>query len=209
MTSRPTATSFALLGLLGVQPWTAYELVAQARRSLHFFWPRSEAHMYAELKRLVERGHANAELVEGKRRQRTLYTITPAGRAALQDWLGTEPSPPAIEVEALLRLLLADQGNLHDLTATLAATARQARELRDSSVALGEELLGAGGPFPQRLHLTERVVALYGEFLLLLIQWCDETSDEVAKWSDTRDLGLTPQGRDRLTQLVDRAREIP
>lgn len=209
MTSRPTATSFALLGLIGVKPWTAYELVAQARRSLHFFWPRSEAHLYAELKRLVERGHANAELVEGKRRQRTLYTITPAGRSALTEWLATEPAAPAIEVEALLRMLLADQGSLPDLRAALATTSRQAREMRDEAINLGEELLGAGGPFPQRLHLTERVVALYGEFLLLLIQWCDETSDEVAKWSDTRDLGLTPQGRDRLENLVDRAREIP
>lgn len=209
MTSRPTATSFALLGLLGVQPWTAYELVAQARRSLHFFWPRSEAHLYAELKRLVERGHASAELVEGLRRQRTLYTITPAGRVALEQWLATEPAAPAIEVEALLRLLLADQGTLQDLRAALATTSRQARELRDNAIALGEELLDAGGPFPQRLHLTERVVSLYGEFLLLLIKWCDETTDEVATWPDTRDLGLTPRSRRRLEQIVDRARKIP
>ena len=47
MTSPPTATYFALLGLLAVQPWPAYELVAQSKRSLHYFWPRSEAHLYA------------------------------------------------------------------------------------------------------------------------------------------------------------------
>ena len=82
MASPPTATSFAVLGLLGLQPWTAYDLVAQTRRSLHFFWPRSEAHLYAELKRLVERGHAHAEIVEGRRRQATRYTITP--KAALR-----------------------------------------------------------------------------------------------------------------------------
>lgn len=207
VTSQPTATSFALLGLLGLQPWTAYELVAQAKRSLHHFWPRSEAHLYAELKRLVERGHAEAEVVEGRRRQRTRYTITPAGRAALMDWLGTEPAPPIIEVEALLRLLLADQGTIKDLRAALETTARQARELRAGSLALCEELLSTGGPFPERLHLTERVAALYGEFLLLVIRWCDETSDEVETWPDTRDIGLTPQGRERLERLVARARQ--
>ncbi|OBI44430.1 PadR family transcriptional regulator [Mycobacterium sp. E796] len=207
MASRPTATSFALLGLLALQPWTAYELVAQARRSLHYFWPRSEAHLYAELKRLVERGHAEAETVEGRRRHATRYTITRRGRAALKEWLGTEPAPPTIEVEALLRLLLADQGTVADLRAALEATGQQARELRIAALQLGEELLSTGGPFPQRLHLTERVVALYGEFLLLLVQWCDETSAEVETWSDTRDLGLTPRGRERLTQLVARARE--
>ena len=102
MISRPTATSFALLGLLGVKPWTAYELVAQTRRSLHYVWPRSEAHLYAELKRLVERGHATAEVVEGRGRQRTRYTITPLGRAALEAWLATEPAPPMLEIEGVL-----------------------------------------------------------------------------------------------------------
>ena len=205
MPSQPTATSFALLGLLGVQPWTAYELVVQVKRSLHYFWPRSEAHLYAELKRLVERGHAQAEVVEGRRRQRTRYTITPEGRAALEDWLSTEPAPPALEIEGLLRVLLADQGTAKDLRAAVEATARQAEELRAGGTMLLEELLDGGGPFPQRLHLTERAVSLYGEFVLLLIRWCDETLAEVENWSDTSEIGLTVSARQRLERLLARA----
>jgi PadR family transcriptional regulator AphA len=205
--SQPTATSFALLGLLGVQPWTAYELVAQVKRSLRYFWPRSEAHLYAELKRLVERGHARAEVVEGLRRQRTRYTITSTGRDALEDWLGTEPAPPTLEIEGLLRVLLADQGTAKDLRTAIEATARQAQELRAGGAMLLEELLDAGGPFPQRLHLTERVISLYGEFVLLLVRWCDETLAEVENWSDTSDIGLTPSARQRLEQLLARARQ--
>lgn len=206
MASSPTATSFAVLGLLGLQPWTAYDLVAQARRSLHFFWPRSEAHLYAELKRLVERGHAHAEVVEGRRRQATRYTITPQGRAALEQWLATYPAPPTIEIEALLRVLFADHGSLEDLRAALEATARQTSDLRIGAVVIGNELLTTGGPFPQRLHLVERVGALYGEFLLLLERWCAETLTELDTWPDTSDVGLTPQGRKRLEHLMDRAR---
>ena len=209
MASSPTATSFAVLGLLGLQPWTAYDLVAQTRRSLHFFWPRSEAHLYAELKRLVERGHAHAEVVEGRRRQATRYTITPQGRAALEEWLATEPAPPTIEIEALLRVLFADHGSLQDLRAAVRATARQTSDLRIGMLVLGEEVLTTGGPFPERLHLVERVGALYGEFLLLLQRWCEETLAEIETWPDTRELGLTPQGRKRFAQLVDRARQDP
>jgi PadR family transcriptional regulator, regulatory protein AphA len=206
MASSPTATSFAVLGLLGLQPWTAYDLVAQARRSLHHFWPRSEAHLYAELKRLVERGHAHAEIVEGRRRQATRYTITPQGHAALEQWLATEPAPPAIEIEALLRVLFADHGSLEELRAALEATARQTSDLRIGALTLSDELLATGGPFPQRLHLVERVGALYGEFLLLLEHWCEETLTELDTWPDTRDVGLTPQGRKRLEHLTDRVR---
>lgn len=209
MASPPTATSFAVLGLLGLQPWTAYDLVAQTRRSLHFFWPRSEAHLYAELKRLVERGHAHAEIVEGRRRQATRYTITPQGRAALEEWLATEPAPPTIEIEALLRVLFADHGSPQDLRAALLATTRQVDNLRLGVVSVADDLLATGGPFPQRLHLVERVGALYGEFLLLLDRWCDETLAEIETWPDTSEVGLTPQGRKRIEDLLDRARHDP
>lgn len=202
MASRPTATSYAILGLLGVQSWTAYELVAQAKRSLHWFWPRSEANLYAELKRLVARGHAQAELVEGRGRQRTRYTITDSGREALQGWLRTDPAPPSLEVEALLRMLLGDQGTTEDLRAALQTTARQARESAVRGQAINEDLLSTGGPFPERLHLTERVVTFYAEYIQLLTRWCEETLAEVETWPDTRDVGLTPQGRKRLEAIA-------
>jgi DNA-binding MarR family transcriptional regulator len=165
--------------------------------------------LYAELKRLVERGHAYAEVVEGRRRQATRYTITPQGRDALEEWLATEPAPPTIEIEALLRVLFADHGSLQDLQAAVRATARQTSDLRIGLVVLGEEVLTSGGPFPERLHLVERVGALYGEFLLLLQRWCEETLVEIETWPDTRELGLTPEGRSRLAQLLDRARQDP
>lgn len=203
MTSRPTATSFALLGLIAIQPWTASELVAQSKRSLHWFWPRSEAHLYAELKRLVERGHAEAESVEGLRRQRTRYTITPEGRTALDDWLKSEPAAATLEVEGFLRLLLGDQGTKDDVLAALEATARQAREAYAGGKILADELLTTGGPFPQRMHLVGPLASFYGEFLRLVVRWCDETSDEIKGWPDTRDLGLTPSIRARLEQIVN------
>jgi PadR family transcriptional regulator AphA len=202
MPSKPTTTSFAILGLLSVQPWTAYELVAQSKRSLHWFWPRSEANLYAELKRLVERGHAEAEVVDGRRRQRTRYTITRQGRAALDEWLGTKPTAPSLEFEALLRMILADQGSLDDLRTAIAATTLQAREMRASGVALTKDLLTTGGPFPERLHLTERAVTFYADFIHLVLRWCNETSAEIETWPDTRDVGMTPKIRERLERVI-------
>jgi hypothetical protein len=45
--------------------------------------------------------------------------------------------------------------------------------------AMSEELLTTGGQFPQRLHLTERVSAIYAAHLRLLIDWYDGTLTEV------------------------------
>lgn len=200
--SKPTTTSFALLGLLGIKPWTAYEIVAQIKRGMHFFWPRSDAHLYAELKRLVERGYATAELVDGRRKQATRYTITPQGRAALTDWFGTEPAAPLLEVEGFLRMFLGDQTTKKELREALEATARQARELNAQGSALMRELLDTGGPFPRRLHLIERQATFIGDFHRDLIRWCEETIADIEKWPDTRDIGLTPNGRRQWERIL-------
>lgn len=195
MPPKTTTTSFALLGLLGTKPWTAYEIVAQIKRGMHFFWPRSDAHLYAELKRLVERGHATAELVDGRRKQATRYTITPEGRAALEEWFGTEPAAPLLEVEGFLRMFLGDQATKEDLRASLEATARQSRELHAKGLAIIDDLLATGGPFPQRLHLVERQATFIAGFYRNLIEWCEQTIDDIEEWPSTRDIGLTPTGR--------------
>lgn len=202
MPSQPTTTSFALLGLLGIKSWTAYEVVAQIKRGMHFFWTRSEAHLYTELKRLVERGHASAEVVEGRRRQRTCYTITPEGRAALQEWFGSEPAAPVIEAEGFLRMFLGDQATTEDLRDALETTARQARELHAEGKALIDELLHTGGPFPNRLHLVEPLATFIADFYRDLIEWCQQTIAEIEEWPDTCDIGLTPRGRERWERIL-------
>lgn len=204
MPSAPTSTSFAILGLLGLQSWTAYEIVGQMQRNMHFWWPRSEAHLYAELKRLVERGHATAEQEQGQRRQRTRYTITEDGRAALEAWLSTEPAAPIIEIEAILRMFFADQGTTDDLRNALETTVRHTRELETHGKAITEDVLKAGGPFPHRLHLAEPVATLMADLYQVLTTWCENMIVEIGTWPDVRDVGLTSQARDRLQQLLAR-----
>src|SRR5262245_33715324 len=79
-----TTTSYALLGLLNIRPWTTYELAKQVQRSLGWFWPRAERKLYDEPKRLVERGLATATSEATGKRPRTVYAITAEGRKALK-----------------------------------------------------------------------------------------------------------------------------
>jgi len=77
-----STTSFAVLGLLALRPWSTYELTRQMKRGLHYFWPSAESGVYEEPKKLVARGLAKAELGHVGRRPRTVYSITPEGRGA-------------------------------------------------------------------------------------------------------------------------------
>ncbi len=178
----PTTSTYALLGLLGVQPWTSYELTQQARRSLRWAWPRSEAHLYAEQKRLVRLGWALSTPERVGRRARTRYEITPEGRKALREWLATEPSAVRIEIEGVLRLLFADQGSLDDLRGTLEVTARDARTALDEGLALVHEYLETGGPFPERLNLIALFSMWVTDSLGLLEEFCLRAADATSGW---------------------------
>ena len=75
-----TATSYAVLGLLAVKPWTTYELAQQMQKALGQFWPRAESKLYEEPKKLVAHGLARASSEMVGKRPRTVYAITPKGR---------------------------------------------------------------------------------------------------------------------------------
>jgi PadR family transcriptional regulator AphA len=70
--SRPSlpTTSYAILGMLALRPWTAYELTQQLRRSLTYCWPKAESVLYDEPKRLVRLGLATAQRQPAGRRTR-------------------------------------------------------------------------------------------------------------------------------------------
>jgi hypothetical protein len=93
--------------------------------------------------------------------------------------------------------ILGDQATKEDLLESLEATLREARELHAKGKALIDELLHTGGPFPHRLHLVEPVATFVAEFYRDLIEWSQQTMTEIEEWPDTRDIGLTPRGRER------------
>src|SRR6476469_3392559 len=96
-TRSPTTTSYAILGLLAIQPWATYDLAKLMRRSLHFFWPRAESNLYAEPKRLVTAGLAEAREEWNGERRRTVYSLTDRGREALRTWRATPPADTRVE----------------------------------------------------------------------------------------------------------------
>ncbi len=95
-----TPTSYAILGLLAIKPWTTYELATQVERTVRRFWPRTRSKLYEEPKKLVAAGLAEAVKGAHGRRPRTVYTITPAGRQALAAWLAGESAEPVVRVRA-------------------------------------------------------------------------------------------------------------
>jgi DNA-binding PadR family transcriptional regulator len=188
--------------MLSLRDWTPYELTQQMQRSLAYCWPTSERALYTEPERLVAAGLAEVTITGTATRPRRTYAITPAGRAALQQWLRTPPGAMRISNEPLLRLLFADQGDPGDLLAALEALRESVRAQHRAGAEQITGYLHGGGPFPHRAHLVALFADLYARIFTVVEEWSAEAVDEVSTWSTTRAIGLTDDVRDRMARAV-------
>ncbi|MGQ0466606.1 MAG: PadR family transcriptional regulator [Sporichthyaceae bacterium] len=201
-TSTPTL-SHVLLGLLSIRSWTGYELTNQIRHSLGHIWPSSDANVYREQQRLVRLGWAEAtDEAAGPARTRKRYTISAEGRAVLDDWLASAPSPAVLQLESMLRVWFADAGSTEQLGNALRAAAADARTSLDHVVAVFARYLDGEGAFEERAHLNAMVGELVADLFGLLEQRCAGLAKEVEAWPTTKGIGLDPTARARMQRVV-------
>ena len=179
---RLTTTSYVILGLLALRRWSTYELAQQMRRTIPYYWPRAESHIYEEPRKLVDHGLATAKREFVGRRPRTVYAITDKGRRALKRWLGEPGRGPLVEFEGLVKVLFAEQGTKEQLLTTLRSIRAEAERTRQHHAALAAELAGTGGPFPERLHVNALVFKFMWEQAEMLARWTAWAEEEVARW---------------------------
>jgi PadR family transcriptional regulator AphA len=177
-----TTTSYGVLSVLALRDHSTYELTRQMRFSLHYLWPRAESNVYAEPKRLVAAGLAEAREEWTGGRRRMIYSITEAGRAALADWLAAPSSRQRYESEALIKVFFAENGTQDDLLASI-------RAIREDAVAVLEhfqrvaDLYEAGeGQYPQRFALSALAARLLGEQQAATARWAAWAERLVAEW---------------------------
>lgn len=200
--SELSTTSYAILGLLSIQPWSAYELKQfMTTSALRTVWPRAESSIYREPKSLVEHGLATASRERHRGPERSVYTITPEGSKALRTWLKTPHSAPRFEDEALVRVLFADQATRSELLAQIEAMRQTAeRKIVETGI---EEIARAGLKFPGRAHVGALVLRHGVEQIAAVLRWCDWAEAEVAGWPE--DLKLDDSQLAPLEQIYDPA----
>jgi DNA-binding PadR family transcriptional regulator len=196
-----TTSSYAVLALLDLKPWTGYELTQQAQRSLRYAWPKSERLLYSEPKKLVKLGFATTHQQAFGNRTRNVYTITETGRSELKEWTKARTQPPRMEVEALLRLLFADQGSRNDVLRALDELESDIGEHHRAIVELMGSYLEGGHPFPERTHLSVLFATAQIEIFKALEGWIEFARGEIDDWPSTKALGMNPR-TEALTRLL-------
>lgn len=192
------ATSYAVLGLLALRDWTTYELARQMERGIGRMWAASPSMVYEEPKNLVAHGLAAVEAAPVGRRPRSRYSITAAGRQALAGWLDTEPEPPALQFEGLLKVLFSDQGGPMANETVLASIGDWARDAR---VAASERARGyLDGDYIDGVDLAPRA-QIVAQTLGFLADYYDLV-DRWSNWATTLAAGEPAGGPEQALRRI-------
>jgi len=197
-----STTSYAILGLLAVRPWSTYELARQMDRALGWFWPRTRSKLYEEPKKLVALGLAKANDDPVGRRRRTVYAITPKGRRSLASWVREPGDGPVLEFEALVKVFFAEHGTKSDLLATIAGVRSWLEDRAQQSQQIPEEYLNERGPYPERLPWLILTGRFLDEFDVAVERWVNWATETVESWPD--DITGADPDLEALAAMADR-----
>ncbi|QIL91012.1 PadR family transcriptional regulator [Microbulbifer sp. SH-1] len=96
---------FAVLSLLDIEPGSGYDLKRRFERSVHHFWSASHQQMYRELHKLHGEGLLDCvEEIQDGRPDKKVYSLTAAGRGALEAWVAKPAAAQKIRDPFLIQV---------------------------------------------------------------------------------------------------------
>jgi DNA-binding PadR family transcriptional regulator len=162
----PTTATWAVLGLIALEPSSGYDIKRIVDRTIRHFWAASYGQIYPELKRLEEVGWISGDNVPRGGRARRIYRITPCGSQALRGWMHGRETRVELRDESLLRLFFADTLPHDQALGLLAARREGYRQMLEYLRGLDD----GTGPDPPFVDLVYRWALDYCEWG---IEWCD------------------------------------
>jgi DNA-binding PadR family transcriptional regulator len=167
-----STTEGAVLGLLAFGERSGYDLAQLAASSVAHLWTPSQSQIYKTLPRLVGWGLARRREVEQQGRpDKSLFTITAAGRKALCRWLDeVEEEPAGGRVVFPLKLFFCEFGSADTAQAQLAGYRRYLERRLERYEALREGPARFDSVYPRHVleHGITRTRATLG--------WIEETA---------------------------------
>lgn len=176
MSSELTPLSYVVLALVGREGAAPHDLVRMTREGQRLYYAGAASKIYEQPKRLERLGYLRSEKRPGKTRERTYYTLTEKGLAALRGWIA-QPCPfPRIQSEAAIRV------QASDLAEDPGDVMKSLRALRDEIAELEDILVEAEvrhRAVPHRERQLKLLRSLGRRVLRAHLEWIDEVEHEL------------------------------
>ncbi len=123
-------SDYVVLGMVGLDARSGYEIKRTVELSIRFFWTISPAQVYPSLAKLEQAGLLTGRDDPQGNRPRRLYERTEAGSDALREWLRrSEPMPFELRDIALVKVFFADTLAPDDARKLVATVKSRSEEL--------------------------------------------------------------------------------
>jgi PadR family transcriptional regulator, regulatory protein AphA len=167
---------FIILGLLGLEPMSGYDIKKWVDMSFRYFWEIGYSQIYPTLRTLEEEGLVTMRIVhEEGGPERKVYTISDKGLDDLVKWLH---SPEQKEYEILLKLFFGDKLSPEILKGKVIAFQNQVKE-HYAAIRNVEEYVGnlpeSYGPKPYFKMVSSCGIFAYETQL----KWVDSTLESL------------------------------
>jgi DNA-binding PadR family transcriptional regulator len=182
--------SYEILGLVGRTGAGPHDLLRLARRGRMLAWA-GESQYYVEPKRLSALGYLEARKEPGKTRERTVYTLTEKGLAALREYALTPVRFTPLKSDPLLRLLIADLVGEAPTRASLSTLREDVAELLERL----DETEETAAHFPHRQKYLAIVIDFLRKLLELHLELVDDVERELAPAAAGSAAGHPDEGR--------------
>jgi DNA-binding PadR family transcriptional regulator len=174
-----------LLGFLNYHSMTGYELKQHIDYSTAHFWHAYHSQIYTTLRQMEKNGLVTSRFVdeEGQPRKR-VYTITPAGKAALAAWLDQpmmEMSP--LKEELLVRVFFSAQRDPQKVLDELKFQRQlHLKKLDQYRTETRQAMENTDKPDPERdLPFWRATLNLGVRYEQVYVEWLDETIQMLEK----------------------------
>src|SRR5262249_52379418 len=118
-------------------------------------------------------------------RAKTEYSITPAGRRALREWLESPCAPIALDAEVLVRVFFARAGTPESLARAVSEARAVADDIQSIGRVVAEEFVAGRAPHQAQPHLNAIVFDFLWSWADQIRQWADRWEPEIRAWRDT------------------------
>lgn len=178
---RTSSSSFALLGLLTIEPMSGYDIGQMVRASVGHIWSESYGQIYPNLKRLAAEGLVDSKTEKHKGRpDRHIYSITRKGREQLAKWLAIPPQPEVPRNEMLLKLFFGAQVSPQILIQNVERMVEEHRALLEKFKRAQHDEIDKNQQYPDAPFWE--MAARFGEIEMEAhLRWAEETLHELRK----------------------------
>lgn len=131
-----------ILGMLRHTPKSGYDLKKELENVIHYFWAADISRIYRSLGEMQEKGWVKFEtIIQEDSPNKKVYSLTPAGRRALQKWLAEPGKSSGAHNPFLAQLHFSDvipvEAQLEVMETRLAVLREEVRELERRAAEAG------------------------------------------------------------------------